>query len=82
LTRPRSALRKNGTRRLVGLPVPADAIPELARLVRDLGADDLADRLERALVDDVKLLALSLEDRFAAKVGTGLGTDLREPQTI
>ena len=30
---------------LAGLPVPADAADELAGLVRDAGADDLADRL-------------------------------------
>ena len=48
---------------LAGLPVPADAIPELASLVRDAGAYDLADRLERALADDTKLLALSLDER-------------------
>ncbi len=34
---------------LAGLPVPTDAVDELADLVRDAGADDLADRLERAL---------------------------------
>ena len=45
---------------LAGLPVPADAV---AALVRDAGADDLADRLERALADDVKLLALTLDER-------------------
>ena len=32
---------------LAGLPVPTDAIDELAALVRDIGADALADRLER-----------------------------------
>ena len=48
---------------LAGLPVPADAIDELAALVRNTGADELADRLEQALVDEVKLLALSLDER-------------------
>jgi hypothetical protein len=41
-----------------GLPVPADAVDELAHLVRDAGADDLADRLDRAsdcrVPDDLK----------------------------
>ena len=32
-------------------------------LTGDIGADDLADRLVEALVDDVKLLALSLDER-------------------
>jgi hypothetical protein len=48
---------------LASLPVPADAVDELADLVRDAGADDLADRLERALADEVKLLALTLDER-------------------
>lgn len=48
---------------LAGLPVSADAVDELAGLVREVGADDLADRLERALADDVKLLALTLDER-------------------
>jgi N-acetylglutamate synthase-like GNAT family acetyltransferase len=48
---------------LAGLPVPADDVAELAHLVRTAGADDLADRLERALGDDVKLLALTLDER-------------------
>ncbi len=54
---------------LAGLPVPNDAVQELAvavreaaELWRDLGqsgvvADELADRLERALADEVKVLA-------------------------
>lgn len=33
---------------LAGLPVPAEAVDELAALVRDLGASDLADRLQFA----------------------------------
>ena len=36
---------------------------ELAALVRVAGAAELADRLERALDDDVKLLALSLDEQ-------------------
>ena len=48
---------------LAGLPVLADAVDELAALVRDAGADDLADRLERAVDDNVKLLALTLDER-------------------
>ena len=48
---------------LAGLPAAADAVEELAALVRGAGADDLADRLERALDDDVKLLALTLDER-------------------
>ena len=48
---------------LAGLPVPADAVDELAGLVRDAGAHDLADRLERAVADELKLLALTLDQR-------------------
>ena len=48
---------------LAGLPIPNDAVAELAAIVRDAGADDLADRLERALADEVKLLALTLDER-------------------
>ena len=36
---------------LAGLPVPNDAVHELADLVRDLGGDELADRLKRALAE-------------------------------
>jgi len=32
---------------LAGIPVPAEAVEELAELVREAGAGDLADRLER-----------------------------------
>ena len=48
---------------LAGLPVPDDAIDGLAALVRTTGADDLADRLERAVADGVKLIALTLDER-------------------
>lgn len=34
-----------------------------APLVRAVGAGDLADRLDRALTDDVKLLALTIDER-------------------
>lgn len=47
---------------LAGLPVPPDGVEELAGLVRDVCADDLADRLEHALSDEVKLLALTLDE--------------------
>jgi hypothetical protein len=47
-----------------GLPVPNDAVDELAILVRAVGADDLADRLDQALADDVKLLALTVDERL------------------
>ena len=46
-----------------GVPVPNEAVDELANLVRDAGADELADRLELALDDDVKLLALTIDER-------------------
>jgi hypothetical protein len=48
---------------LAGLPVPPEALDELAGLVRASGGDDLADRLERAVADQVKLLALTLDER-------------------
>ena len=48
---------------LAGLPVPAEAVDEFAALFRDRGAHDLADRLECALADEVKLLALTLDER-------------------
>jgi glycosyltransferase A (GT-A) superfamily protein (DUF2064 family) len=47
---------------LAGLPVPADGIRELAAFVRASGGDELADRLERARADEVKLLALTLDE--------------------
>ena len=50
---------------LAGLPVTTDAVHELADLVRDVD-DDLADRLERAIADEVKLLALTLDERADA----------------
>jgi hypothetical protein len=48
---------------LAGLSVPDDAVDELAELVRAAGADDLADRLERAVADGVALLALKIDER-------------------
>ena len=48
---------------LAGLPVPIDAVEDLAELVRAAGADDLADRLERAAADHVALLALKIDER-------------------
>jgi hypothetical protein len=39
---------------LAGLPVAIDAVDELAKTVRSVGADVLADRLERALDNEVK----------------------------
>ena len=54
----------HGTRMmLAGIPVPAAVVDELADLVRAAGADVLADRLERALDDEVKLLALTIDER-------------------
>lgn len=47
---------------LAGVSVLADAVAELADTVRAAGAD-LADRLEVALGDDVKLLALAIDER-------------------
>ena len=48
---------------LAGVPVPADSTAELASIVRAAGGDELADRLERASHDEVKLLALSIDER-------------------
>ncbi len=48
---------------LAGIPVPASATAELADLLRAAGHDQLADRLKRALDDDTRLLALSIEER-------------------
>ena len=48
---------------LAGLPVSDHAVADLAELVRGAGAEDLADRLDRALSDDVKLLALTIDER-------------------
>ena len=48
---------------LAGLPVPNDAVRELAGIVWDFGAIELADRLERAVETEVKLLALTIDER-------------------
>ena len=45
---------------LAGVPVNPEAVDELAGLVRAAGDDDLADRLERALDQNVKLKYSSL----------------------
>ena len=46
-----------------GVPVSALATEELADIVRAVGADELADRLDRALADDTKILALTIDER-------------------
>jgi hypothetical protein len=48
---------------LAGLLISAEDVDELAGLIREVGAGDLAHRLERAVADDVKLLALTLDER-------------------
>ena len=48
---------------LAGIPVTADSVAGLAAMVRAAGADQLADRLERALRDEVKLLGLKIGGR-------------------
>jgi hypothetical protein len=48
---------------LAGVQVSAAATDELAGLVAAAGADALAERLRRGLADDVKLLALTLDER-------------------
>jgi hypothetical protein len=64
---------------LAGLPVPNDAAQELADLVRDAD-DDLADRLERALDTEVKLLALTLDER--ALMVSALAQELAELRAV
>jgi hypothetical protein len=48
---------------LAGVSVSSDAVAELARIVRAAGADEFADRLGRALADEVKLVALTIDER-------------------
>lgn len=48
---------------LAGVPVPTAATVELAGIVRTAGAEELADRLEKALADEVKILALTIAER-------------------
>lgn len=45
---------------LAGLPVPDELVLELARLVDD---PQLAERLEKACHDDVRVLALTIAER-------------------
>ena len=53
---------------LAGVPVSADATAELTEIVRTAGEDELADRLERALDDEVKLLGLTVDERACALI--------------
>ena len=48
---------------LAGVPVSADSVAELASIVRASGADELADRVDQALDDQVRLLALTIDER-------------------
>ena len=48
---------------LAGIAVAADSVAALASIVRAVGADVLADRLEQALDDQVRLLALTIDER-------------------
>ena len=48
---------------LAGVPMQADAVAERASVVRTIGADELADRLEGALAGSVALLALTSDER-------------------
>ena len=48
---------------LAGVPVADSAVAELAWFVRDAGAVEFADRLERAVTDGVRLLALTIDER-------------------
>ena len=43
-------------------PIPLSEF-RLAELVRAAGADDLADRLDRAVADGVTLIALTIDER-------------------
>ena len=47
---------------LAGVPMQADAVAERASVVRTIGADELADRLEGALAGSVALLALTSDE--------------------
>ena len=42
---------------------PTTPVQKLALLLRDAGADELADRLEQAFADEVELLALTRAER-------------------
>ena len=48
---------------LARVSVSADSVAELASIVRATGGDKLADRLERALRDEVRLLGLEIDER-------------------
>ena len=48
---------------LAGAPVADSATAEFAWIVREAGADTLADRLEHAVTDGVSLLALTIDER-------------------
>ena len=48
---------------LAGVPVPDEAVAQLAASVRSIGGYDLASRLEGALDDRVALLALTIDER-------------------
>ena len=48
---------------LAGVPVSGDSTAELAGIFEAAGAYDLADRLTQADEDDVKLLALTIDER-------------------
>lgn len=48
---------------LAGVPVHADAVAELATMVRAEAAADLAGRLDGALGDSVALLAITIDER-------------------
>ena len=48
---------------LAGLPVRDQDVLELARLLRDAGFDDVAERLENAYDVECKILALTVPER-------------------
>jgi len=48
---------------LAGIPVADKNVLELARLLREAGFDDGAERLEGAWDAETKVLALTIEDR-------------------
>jgi len=50
---------------LAGLPVRDQDVLEIARLVRDAGFDNTAERLENAYDAELKVLALTIADREA-----------------
>lgn len=48
---------------LCGIPIADRYVLELARMLRDAGIDDTAERLETAQERQTKLLGLSIEER-------------------